>query len=176
MGRRTYEAPTREYTHKPHNLARQSTVRTHAVAAPSRPPSSSRPTVWSAVNSPDNTELCVVPCRDTPNKSYIVPCPYSKLLHRNRSLVVVLRVTDICHGCPRSFALRRIGIAGGARLQATHMHAMCARGRNVGRASSCIWCVLPAHMTRTHQMQVALKCWCRCTSATSSGSPSTRPA
>ena len=47
MGRPTYEAPTREYyTHKhtntntnkhkqTHNVARQSTVRTHAVAAPS---------------------------------------------------------------------------------------------------------------------------------------------
>jgi hypothetical protein len=39
MGRPTYEAPTREYTHtnthkhkQTHNLARQSTVRTHAVA------------------------------------------------------------------------------------------------------------------------------------------------
>ena len=42
MGRPTYEAPTREYRHtnthkhkQTHNLARQSTVRTHAVAAPS---------------------------------------------------------------------------------------------------------------------------------------------
>jgi hypothetical protein len=50
MGRPTYEAPTREYyTHKhtntntnkhkqTHNVARQSTVRTHAVAAPSSGP------------------------------------------------------------------------------------------------------------------------------------------
>jgi len=38
MGRLTYEAPTPEYTHKhtqTHNAARQSAVRTHAVAAPS---------------------------------------------------------------------------------------------------------------------------------------------
>ena len=61
--RHLLESTHTKYTH---NLARQSTVRTHAVAAPSRPPSSSRPTVWGAVNSPDNTELCVVPCRDTP--------------------------------------------------------------------------------------------------------------